>query len=456
MVKRTVRSSVIMVVTFLVVLSGFFVATGVTHAASYCQVAYTVTSQWSGGFGATITIQNTSGSAWSSWSLQFAFPASGQTVTQGWNGTFSQSGQNVTVTNASYNGSVAANASVSPGFNGAWTTSNPAPTSFSVNGNACNGSGGTTPTPGTTPTATPGTTPTVTPGTTPTPTATPGNGTCPTSTAPATSFALGHRTLNYARGSDRPLPTDVWYPRAGSGGTVENAPLASGTFPLILFSHGFGGNPPSYSTVILPMAQAGFIVAAPLYPYTHYGSSGNGNDIPNQPLDASYVITQVLALNTTPGDLFNGHIRTTCGIGAEGHSAGAGTTDGLLSLHRDPRVTAAVELATFSLGTPANPPAKVLIIHGTKDQYIAYSSAQTVYNGYGSWPKAFLTEIGGTHDDYVFLSGPCAPTCGHGYTQALATSIDWMRYALYGDTAARDRLPTDATSSITSFTSSGL
>jgi hypothetical protein len=168
------------------------------------------------------------------------------------------------------------------------------------------------------------------------------------------------------------------------------------------------------------------------------------------------VITQILALNTTPGDPFNSHIRTTCGVGAAGHSAGAGTTDGLLSLHRDSRVTAAVELATFSLGTPVNPPAKVLIIHGTKDQYIPYSSAQGVYNGYGSWPKAFLTEIGGTHDDYVFLSGPCAPTCGRGYSQALATSIDWMRYALYGDMAARDRLPSDAASSITSFTSSGI
>src|SRR5438552_1236947 len=128
MVKRTVRSSAIMIATLLVVLSGFFVATGVTHAASYCQVTYTVTSQWPGGFGANIAIQNTSGSAWSSWSLQFAFPASGQMVTQGWNGTFSQSGQNVTVTNASYHGSVAANVSVGPGLNRACTTSTRAPT----------------------------------------------------------------------------------------------------------------------------------------------------------------------------------------------------------------------------------------------------------------------------------------------------------------------------------------
>src|ERR1019366_9012880 len=146
------------------------------RAASYCQVTYTVTNQWSGGFGANLAVQNTGTSAWSSWTLTWTFPASGQTVTQGWNGTFTQSGQNVSVTNASYNGSVAAGQSTSsnPGFNGSWTSSNPVPTSFSVNGNVCGNSGGSTPTPGTTPTATPtqGTNPTPTPtrGTTPTPT----------------------------------------------------------------------------------------------------------------------------------------------------------------------------------------------------------------------------------------------------------------------------------------------
>jgi cellulose 1,4-beta-cellobiosidase len=143
----------------------------VAHAASYCQVTYTVTSQWPGGFGATINIQNTSSSAWTSWSLAFTFPASGQSVTQGWNGSFTQSGQNVTVTNQSWNGSVPVNGSVAPGFNGAWTTSNPVPTSFSVNGNVCNGSTTPTPTPvPTTPTPTPvPPTPTPVPGGTPTP-----------------------------------------------------------------------------------------------------------------------------------------------------------------------------------------------------------------------------------------------------------------------------------------------
>jgi hypothetical protein len=103
-----------------------------------CKVTYTISSQWSGGFGASIAITNTGTTSWSNWTLTFSF-ANGQTITQLWNGNVSQSGSNVTVTNASYNGSVAAGASVNPGpgFNGTWNGTNAAPTSFKVNGATC-------------------------------------------------------------------------------------------------------------------------------------------------------------------------------------------------------------------------------------------------------------------------------------------------------------------------------
>ena len=103
-----------------------------------CKVTYTVTNQWQGGFGANISITNTSSTAWSSWTLKFTFPGS-QQVTQLWNGNVTQSGSSVTVTNASYNGQVPAGAAISPGpgFNGSWNGSNPNPTSFTVNGATC-------------------------------------------------------------------------------------------------------------------------------------------------------------------------------------------------------------------------------------------------------------------------------------------------------------------------------
>jgi cellulose 1,4-beta-cellobiosidase len=182
--QNKLRSLVLLTSTLILLISTFFIGISATHAASYCQVTYTITNQWPGGFGVNLTIQNTSSSAWTGWTLGFTFPASGQAVTQLWNGSYTQSGQNVTVTNLSYNGSVPAGAMVSsePGFNGSWTTSNPVPTSFTINGNVCGGSPTPTPTSTPTNTPTPTSTPTNTP--TPTPTSTPTNTPTPTPTPP--------------------------------------------------------------------------------------------------------------------------------------------------------------------------------------------------------------------------------------------------------------------------------
>jgi hypothetical protein len=103
-----------------------------------CTIDYTISSQWQGGFGAAITINNTGTTALTSWTLTWTF-ANGQTITQLWNGTETQSGANVTVTNLSYNGSIPAGGSYSEmGFNGTWNSvTNAIPTAFSLNGTGC-------------------------------------------------------------------------------------------------------------------------------------------------------------------------------------------------------------------------------------------------------------------------------------------------------------------------------
>ncbi|MDQ0364371.1 non-reducing end alpha-L-arabinofuranosidase family hydrolase [Catenuloplanes indicus] len=106
-------------------------------AAAGCAVNYAVSSEWQGGFGANVTITNL-GDALTGWTLTWSFGA-GQTVTQAWNTTLTQSGPAVTATNVSYNGAVPANGTVSFGFNGSATAGNPAPANFALNGVACNG-----------------------------------------------------------------------------------------------------------------------------------------------------------------------------------------------------------------------------------------------------------------------------------------------------------------------------
>ncbi len=125
-------------------------STGATGSASFawnisastgggggtCHVAYTKNSEWPGGWTAQVVITNSGTTTINGWSLTFTFPGD-QKLTQNYNGGFSQSGQNATLTNASYNGLITPGANITDGFQGTWTSNDTNPTSFSLNGTAC-------------------------------------------------------------------------------------------------------------------------------------------------------------------------------------------------------------------------------------------------------------------------------------------------------------------------------
>lgn len=105
------------------------------NPGSNCHVTYQP-NQWPGGFTANVTIANTGTIAMNGWTLTFTFPGD-QKITNTWSGTTTQSGANVSITNASYNAQIPASGSTSLGFQGTWTTSDTSPTSFAVNGATC-------------------------------------------------------------------------------------------------------------------------------------------------------------------------------------------------------------------------------------------------------------------------------------------------------------------------------
>ena len=269
--------------------------------------------------------------------------------------------------------------------------------------------------------------------------------------APTVSFAVGSRQLNLSRGS-RPLRTLVWYPATGAAGgsPTANAPAASGRFPLVLFSHGLQAKPESYASITTKWAAAGFIVAAPAYPFTN-GDSGdqfNAGDIVNQPANATAVITAVLTLDTTSGDLLAGHIDASR-VAAGGHSAGGYTAVGELSgPARDTRLSAGIVASGGSLGSAlSGPTTKLLFVHGDMDSTVPIASGRAVCSS-TTWPKAFMTIIGGDHLSPVFNAGSASQA-------SEVTMLDFLRWALYGDAAAKARLAGDATiAGKTSFESS--
>jgi hypothetical protein len=111
------------------------VTQSITGAA--CHVTYTVNSQWTGGFGTAITIQNTGTTAVSGWNLTWTW-AGNQKITQSWASSYSQSGANAKLTNASYNAAIAAGATITGiGFNASYSGTNTNPTAFSLNGTLC-------------------------------------------------------------------------------------------------------------------------------------------------------------------------------------------------------------------------------------------------------------------------------------------------------------------------------
>jgi fermentation-respiration switch protein FrsA (DUF1100 family) len=257
-------------------------------------------------------------------------------------------------------------------------------------------------------------------------------------TAPTKAFAVGTRQLNLSRGADRPLRTVVLYPANGTAGgnPKANATPAAGRFPLVIFSHGLTGSPEGYQSITTKIAAAGFIVAAPAYPFTSAGvKKFDASDMGNQPADASVVITEVLKLNGKAGDPLAGHLDSTR-VAASGHSAGGYTTAGMLSgSTRDARLSAGIIVSGGAMnGKFAGAATPVLFIHGDKDAVVPYATGRGAYDKL-TWPKAFLTVLGGDH----------GPLFGAPATPSIKTMIDFLRWALYGDAAAKSRLPGDAT-----------
>ncbi|MGC5290529.1 cellulose binding domain-containing protein [Micromonospora sp. DT231] len=100
-----------------------------------CRVTYTVNA-WGNGLTAAVSVANTSSTPVNGWALAFTLP-SGQTITGGWNASYSPSSGAVTARNVSYNATIAPGTSVDIGFQATHTGNAGRPSAFTLNGTAC-------------------------------------------------------------------------------------------------------------------------------------------------------------------------------------------------------------------------------------------------------------------------------------------------------------------------------
>ncbi|MEO6121285.1 MAG: hypothetical protein ABIW46_08080 [Acidimicrobiales bacterium] len=243
----------------------------------------------------------------------------------------------------------------------------------------------------------------------------------------------------------RPLPTVVLYPTPGPPTTVpvdDADPLRTeGVFPLLVFAHGTNGEVMKrYGPLLRSWAAAGYVVAAPTFPFATNPQDTSSDDYPNQPADISFVTDELLRLNGDPASPLAGLIDPDR-IGAVGSALGGITTLGLTSnaCCRDARFKAAAVFASYlapfgdsEYFTEPGPP--LLVIHGDRDDTIAYADARHAFTD-GSGPSFLVTILGGDHaTPYVGeIDGPQIRV-------TLAATLDFFDHFLRGDDGALDRL----------------
>jgi dienelactone hydrolase len=196
------------------------------------------------------------------------------------------------------------------------------------------------------------------------------------------------------------LPGGRRVPRALD--TVVRYPAAGSSYPLIVFGHGYALTPATYARLLRAWTEAGYVVAAPVFPLENTAAPGgpNESDLINQPEDMSFVIARLLALNARTGSVLFGKIDSSR-IAIAGHSDGAETALAVAYDHRfrDPRVAAAVVLSGAALpGMGAFPQRgpPLLAVQGTADPINAPSTSAGFFR-LARRPKFLLWLLGASH-----------------------------------------------------------
>lgn len=253
------------------------------------------------------------------------------------------------------------------------------------------------------------------------------------------SFGVGFRQMTVKDpAGKRDLAVDVWYPTAkGTTGTaaryallptayidskvaIADATMAAGApYPLIVYSHGSGGQNFIASFLTEELASQGFVVVAA----NHTGDTAidratntsvvpDQNDL-NRPADVTRVIDDVLARSNSGNDFLSGHVDASR-IGLVGHSYGgytavatvSGHTTPLGSVEPDRRVKAIVGQAPYTLRlTPAEmalDKVPTMLISGTKDITTPTATNAMVAFQSITGPPVVLVEItGAAHQSFT-------------------------------------------------------
>jgi predicted dienelactone hydrolase len=224
------------------------------------------------------------------------------------------------------------------------------------------------------------------------------------------SEPAGTATPNAHSSSGAPLrsiPVGVRYPALGSfnGHSNPGAPAdtSHGPYPLIIFSQGYDRAASTYAALIDAWTSAGYVVAAPTYPFTDPQTPGGPNetDIVYHPSDLRFVIN-TLVNGSGPASAIK-RLIDPAHIAVIGHSDGGDVSLAVAanSCCRIPAVKAAVilsgaELARFGGSYFSGAAVPLLAVQGSADTINPPGCSAQLYDG-APQPKYYLDVIGASH-----------------------------------------------------------
>lgn len=230
-------------------------------------------------------------------------------------------------------------------------------------------------------------------------------------------------------GSGRTIGTEIFYPATVAG---NNTVVANGSFPIVVFGHGFAMSYDSYSNVYDSLVKLGYIVLLPrteggIFPSPSHGEFG---------ADLKLLATQGLALNVNslPNSTvsFVGKVKQAAAIGGHSMGAGASFLAGANNLSINCIFNfAAATTNPSSVTAAAFVTVPTLIISGQKDNVADTTVQNSHYSATAATTKFHTIIKDVTHCD--FGTGASA-TCNFGQascTTAGCNTVLFNRYMTY-------------------------
>ncbi len=260
-------------------------------------------------------------------------------------------------------------------------------------------------------------------------------------------FSIGSATVSYTDATrSRVIDADVYYPATSAG---ANTPVASGSFPVLVFGHGFLMGTGVYDVVWEELVPAGYIMVLP---------QTEGSPLPSHEdfgKDIAFLADRMQLEGQNSGSSFYQHVAPASA--AMGHSMGGGAA--FLSAQYSANIQAIATLAAAetnpsAIAAAASVSIPALVIAGENDCVTPpVDHQELMYNALSSACKTYTSINGASHCQFASFSLTCStgeltcsPSASISSSQQQSTTasllLPWLDFYLKGSCAAGDDFQT--------------